>query len=56
MIAWIMAHMDLIVAVLLGLSETLALVFPSETGFGGILAGAVKFLKGIAAKQAPPAA
>jgi hypothetical protein len=56
-IAWLMANWGMIATVLLGISEALAVVFPSSTGFGGILAGIIKFLQGLGAQPpAPPAA
>lgn len=50
-IAWLMANWGMIAAILLGVSEALALAFPATTGFGGILAGIIKFLKGLGAKD-----
>jgi hypothetical protein len=52
MIAWMMAHAELILAVLLGLSETLALIFPASSGVGGILAAVISVLKKLGAKKA----
>lgn len=49
--AWLIDHLMPIVGVLLGISEALAVAFPSESGFGGILAGFIKFLKAIGAKD-----
>lgn len=49
--SWLMANWGMIATVLLGLSEALALMFPASTGFGGILAGVIKFLKGLGAKD-----
>lgn len=48
---WLVAHAALVLSILLGLSETLALVFPSSTGFGGVLAAIVKGLKALGAKD-----
>jgi hypothetical protein len=45
MFEWLRENEALILSSLLGLSEVLALFFPSESGFGGILAGAIKVLK-----------
>jgi hypothetical protein len=49
---WISTNWALIATVLLGVSESLSIVFPSTTGFGGILAGLIKFLQGLGTK--PP--
>lgn len=46
-ISWLSANYGVIASVLLGVSECLALLFPSSSGFGGILAGVIKFLKGL---------
>lgn len=51
-ISWISANWAMIASILLGISECLSLAFPSTTGFGGILAGIVKFIKGLNVK--PP--
>ena len=51
--AWLTEHASLILSVALGLSEVLALVFPADSGFGGILAGLIKLLKKV--KQDPAA-
>lgn len=48
--AWLTEHLPIVLSILLGLSEGLALAFPSTTGFGGVLAGVVKALKGLGAK------
>jgi len=53
-ISWLVANWGMIASVLLGVSESLALAFPSSTGFGGILAGVIKFVKGLGVK--PPTA
>lgn len=45
MIAWMTANWGMLAAVALGISESLALLFPSQSGFGGLLAGMIKFLK-----------
>jgi hypothetical protein len=50
-ISWMMGHSAIEMAVLLGISEALALVFPSDSGFGGMLAGLIKALKGLGAKE-----
>lgn len=50
-VSWLMSHWDVISTVLLSLSEALALLFPSENGFGGILAGIIKSLRGMGAKD-----
>lgn len=55
LIAWLSLHWAVIASVLLGVSEALAVVFPSSTGFGGMIAGLIKILKSFGA-QAPPAA
>lgn len=51
MIQWIVSNFPVILGVLLGISEALGLLFPSESGFGGILAGIIKFLKSVGAKD-----
>jgi hypothetical protein len=51
-VAWIVANWGMVATVLLGISEALALAFPSSSGFGGIIAGIISFLKGLGAK--PP--
>jgi hypothetical protein len=50
-IAWLMANWGMIATILLGVSEALALAFPASSGFGGIVAGIVKFLKGLGVKD-----
>ena len=50
--SWFAANWSIIASVLLGISEALGLVFPSSSGFGGILAGIIKFLSGVGIK--PP--
>lgn len=50
-IAWIVANWATIATVLLGVSEALALVFPPTSGFGGILAGLIKWIKGLGVKD-----
>jgi hypothetical protein len=50
--AWFLAHYGMIASVLLGVSESLAVAFPSSTGFGGIIAGLIKFLQSLGAKPA----
>lgn len=50
-----------VLSVVLGLSEVLAvaqvLLFPNNAGFGGIVAGIIKFLKGLGVSdQLPPSA
>lgn len=45
LIEFLVANKDLIGAALLAISELLAVLFPSSTGFGGIIAGVVKLLK-----------
>lgn len=52
-IAWLVANWGIIATVLLGISEALAVIFPSSTGAGGIIAGIISFLKSLGAK--PPA-
>ena len=51
MLAYLMDHATLILSCLLGFSEALALLFPSSSGFGGILAGLIKILKGAGIKE-----
>lgn len=51
MLSWLIAHEELVLAVLLGVSELLALLFPASSGFGGIVAGMVKVLKKLGAKK-----
>lgn len=51
MLQWLIAHEEIVLSVLLGLSEILALIFPASTGFGGIVAGLVKMLKKVGAKK-----
>lgn len=51
LIAWLEANWGLIASVLLGISESLALIFPASSGFGGIIASAIGFLKKIGAQQ-----
>ena len=53
-IAWLMSNWGMVASILLVISEALAFVFPASTGFGGILAGIVKFLQSIGTK--PPSA
>ncbi len=48
--AWIAVNWGVVPSILLGISELLALVFPSKTGFGGILAGFITFLSGLKEK------
>lgn len=50
---WLVANYGMIATVLLGISESLALIFPSPSGFGGILAAIKGFLIRIGTK--PPA-
>lgn len=45
MLDWLRENESVVLTSLLGLSEVLALFFPSEAGFGGILAGFIKILK-----------
>ena len=54
--AWLVDHWPAIVAALLAVSEGLAVLFPSQSGFGGILAGIVKVLKALGAAKDKPAA
>ena len=51
MLQWIIEHYGLMLSVMLGLSEALALIFPASTGFGGILAGLIKLLKSVGTKD-----
>lgn len=53
-VQWLVANYGMIATVLLGISESLALIFPSPSGFGGILASLIGFLKKIGTK--PPSA
>ncbi len=53
LIAWFEANWGVIATILLGVSESLALIFPATSGFGGILASVIGFLKNIGTK--PPA-
>lgn len=53
LIAWFEANWGVIATILLGVSESLALIFPASSGFGGILASIIGFLKNIGTK--PPA-
>jgi hypothetical protein len=50
---WFETNWGLVATILLGVSESLSLLFPSTTGFGGILASLIGFLKTIGTK--PPA-
>lgn len=47
---WLMTNWGLVASVLLGVSESLSLIFPSQNGFGGIVSGIVKALQSIGAK------
>ena len=49
---WLTQNYGPFLVVLLTLSEGLAVVFPSKTGFGGFLAGAIKLFKGLGVKDA----
>lgn len=51
LIGWLSSHLVVILGVLLAISEALAVLFPADSGFGGILAGLIKFLKGFGAKE-----
>lgn len=51
MLAFLIAHESLILMILLAVSEVLAVIFPADSGFGGIVAGAVKLLKSVGAKE-----
>lgn len=51
-IGWLAQNWGTIASALLLVSEGLAMVFPATTGFGGILAGIIKFTKGL--KVQPP--
>lgn len=42
---WIIDHYSILTTILLGVSEILSLIFPPESGVGGILAGIIKALK-----------
>ena len=53
LVAWFEANWGVIATILLGISESLALIFPATSGFGGILASIIGFLKNIGTK--PPA-
>lgn len=48
---WLTTNLPLILGVLLAISEGLSLLFPASTGAGGILAGIVKVLKALGAKE-----
>lgn len=48
---WLMNNYGLVASMLLIISEGLALAFPSGSGFGGILAGVIKTLKGLGVKD-----
>lgn len=52
-LTWFGANWGLVASVLLGVSESLSLAFPSESGFGGILSGVIKGLKSIGTKPPP---
>lgn len=45
LINFLIDHKDIIGGAVLAISELLALIFPSDKGFGGIVAGLIKFLK-----------
>ena len=48
---WLMNNWGMIATVLLGVSESMAVAFPSSTKAGGIIAGIVKFLKQLGTKD-----
>lgn len=52
-IGWLAKNWGSIASALLLVSEGLAMMFPASTGFGGILAGLIKFIKGLNV-QSPP--
>lgn len=42
---WMIDHYSLLATILLGISEVLSLIFPPQSGVGGILAAIIKVLK-----------
>ena len=48
---WLIDHAPIVLSICLGVSESLALAFPPATGFGGILAGIIKFVKMLGGKE-----
>jgi len=52
--AWFNAHSAAILGSLLAVSEGLSLIFPSSSGFGGILAAIVKVGQALSGPSAPP--
>lgn len=51
LISWLVSHAVVILSVLLGISEALALIFPPQSGVAGFLQAAIKFLKSLGAKE-----